>query len=73
MFKRIFLMAGLAWMLTAGMPLMAQEGDWTNPRIVLGPTTFQVGELATSGTYLETIVINNLGRSLLYISKIKFT
>jgi len=73
MFKRILLIIGMVWWLAAGMSLMAEEGEMINPRIVLNPTTFHVGELTPPGPYFQSIAINNIGKSLLYISKIKFT
>ena len=73
MVKRILVIIGLIWLLAPVTSLTAEEGEKINPRIILTPTTFLVGELIPPGPYFQSITINNFGKSLLYISKIKFT
>jgi hypothetical protein len=55
-------------------PIMAGElRKSPAPSIVLNPSVLNVGDLAAPGPATFSIIINNSGDSLLYISKIKYT
>ena len=73
MVKRILLISGCICLMALGSTLKAGEVGVNEPSIFLNPTSLNVGELVSPKPIIRSIVVKNLGKSSLYISKIKFT
>jgi hypothetical protein len=73
MFKRILSVSGLIFLMAWGPLLKAAEAGKQGPTISLNPTAFNVGDIQSPAPVTRRIVIKNIGESLLYISKVKYT
>lgn len=73
MVKWFFLIIGFIGLMGLGAPLRAEEMGRPGPSISVNPTDVNAGELVPPETVSYTITVNNSGKSLLYISKIKYT
>lgn len=73
MFKRILTVSGLIFLMAWGPILKVAEAGKPGPTFFLNPTVFNVGDIQSPAPLTRRIVIKNIGESLLYISKIKYT
>jgi hypothetical protein len=73
MFKRALFIIGFICMIALEVSLKAAESEKPFPAIFLNPTDFNIGDLKSPEPVMRRIVVKNFGRSLLYISKIKYT
>lgn len=73
MFKRILLLTALLFLIGSASSIIAQDRGNPGPSIFLQPTNIDAGNLITPEPVEYNITINNFGKSLLYISKIKYT
>ena len=70
--RRILFMIGFFVFLAIHLPLIAEGIERSAPKIVVNPTAFYVGNLAETGPVTYLITVDNVGGSLLRISKIKY-
>lgn len=73
MAKWFFLIIGFIGLMGLGAPLRAEEMGRPGPSISVNPSNVYTGDLVPPETVNYTITVNNSGKSLLYISKIKYT
>jgi hypothetical protein len=71
--KHIILLMGLLGLLVFEGSAKAAELNALSPSILLDPTVFDLGNVVPPIPVIETISVTNLGKSILYISKIKYT
>lgn len=72
MLKRLFLTLGFIGLMGLSAPLRAAQMGGAGPSIFINPTDINTGELVPPKPVSYTITINNPGKSLLYISKLKY-
>lgn len=73
MFYRTLLLIGFFCLNGWVTPLKAEEIGGSAPSIFLNPTSINAGDLIDTQSVTHRIAINNVGKSLLYISKIEYT
>jgi hypothetical protein len=71
--KRFLLIIWLSGLIVLGGPLRAEEKEKSGPSISLSPLSFDLGKLTSDLPVVRSVTVNNFGKSLLYISKIKYT
>jgi hypothetical protein len=70
---RTFLVIGFLCFNGLMGPLKAEEIGGSAPSIFLNPTSINASDLIETQPATYRIAINNVGKSLLYISKIEYT
>lgn len=73
MFKRILLLTAFLCLIGPTSSLFAQDKEKQDPSIFLQPININAGDLVTPEPVVYNITVDNFGKSLLYISKIKYT